>query len=52
MQRTVVYKLKPTTAQMEGLERYLSITRELYNAALEQRIASYRTTGRGRSWTV
>lgn len=52
MQRTVVYKLKPTAAQAQGLERYLAVTRDLYNAALEQRIGAYRATGRGRSWVA
>lgn len=45
MQRTYVYKLKPTIAQGQSLDRYLEVTRNLYNAALEQRITAYRTTG-------
>ena len=52
VQRTIVYKLKPTVSQRDGLERYLRVTRELYNAALEQRIRVYRAGGGGRSWVA
>ncbi|HEY7935339.1 MAG TPA: helix-turn-helix domain-containing protein [Solirubrobacteraceae bacterium] len=38
MRRSFVYKLKPTVAQALALGRYLDVTRDLYNAALEQRI--------------
>ena len=46
MRRVFAYKMKPTAAQEAGLVRYLDATRHLYNAALEHRIAVYRTTGR------
>jgi len=52
VQRTIVCKLKPTAEQAQGLERYLRVTRELYNAALEQRIRVYRAGGGARSWTA
>lgn len=42
MNRTFVYKLKPTAAQEANLARYLHVTRMVYNAALEQRIAAWR----------
>jgi len=50
MRRCYVYKLKATAAQAEGLQRYLDVTREAYNAALEQRIGAYRATGRSPGW--
>lgn len=50
MQRTFVYKLKPTASQAVGLQRYLDVTRGLYNAALEQRIGVYRRSGETRGW--
>jgi putative transposase len=49
MQRTIVYKLKPTARQAGELERYLRVTRAVYNAALEQRIAAW-DRGEHRSW--
>lgn len=49
MKRTFVYKLKPNATQETGLQRYLDVTRTVYNAALEQRIAAHRMGGR-RSW--
>ena len=49
MVRTFVFKLKPTAAQAIGLERCLRTTRDVYNAALEQRIAAWRN-GEHRSW--
>ena len=52
MVRTFVFKLRPTAAQGVGLERYLRVTRELYNAALEQRIVAYRAGGVSRSWVA
>lgn len=48
--RCYVYKLAPTFGQRAGLERYLDVTRMVYNAALEQRIAAYRMTGRSPNW--
>lgn len=50
MRRTLVYKLKPTEAHSAALDRYLEVTRRLYNAALEQRIAVYRGCGETRGW--
>lgn len=50
MNRTFVYKLKPTKAQEAGLERYLDATRWLYNCALEHRIAAYRAGHRVREF--
>jgi putative transposase len=50
MHRTYVYKLKPTARQVEGLDRYLRVTRAIYNAALEQRRDVYSRTGATRSW--
>lgn len=42
MHKTLVFKLKPTTAQEAALDRYLDVTREVFNAALEQRIIAWR----------
>jgi putative transposase len=50
VRRTFVYKLKPTVTQAAGLDRYLEVTRHLYNAALEQRLAVYRGCGEARGW--
>ncbi len=52
VQRTVVYKLRPTAEQAVGLERYLRVTRQIYNAALEQRIGAHRAGGGSRSWVA
>jgi len=49
MIRCFVFKLKPTIGQEAGFQRYLDVGREVYNAALEQRIRAYRTTGRSPS---
>lgn len=49
MRRAFVFKLKPTAAQAAGLQRYLDVTRSVYNAALEQRIAAW-ALGEHRSW--
>ena len=48
--RCYVYKLKPTAEQGAGFQRYLDVTREVYNAALEQRIRAYRLTGSSPRW--
>lgn len=48
--KTFVYKLKPTNAQAEGLQRYLDVTREVYNAALEQRMTAWRQSRTARTW--
>jgi len=37
----ILYKLEPTAVQDQALNRYLNVTRNLYNAALEQRITVY-----------
>jgi putative transposase len=49
MRRTFVFKLKPTAVQTEGLDRYLRVTRTVYNAALEQRISAWER-GERRTW--
>lgn len=49
MRQTFVFKLKPTASQAAGLQRYLDVAREVYNAALEQRIAAW-ARGEHRSW--
>src|SRR5688572_27801337 len=48
--RTYRFKLKPTRAQHERLRAALEHSRQLYNAALEERIDAYRKTGRGRTF--
>jgi putative transposase len=47
---TYKYRLLPTRAQHEALARILEDQRQLYNAALQERIECYRKTGVGRSW--
>lgn len=44
------YRLRPTRQQHEALERICDSQRQLYNAALEERIDCYRKTGKGRSY--
>jgi putative transposase len=46
LRRTFRYRIYPTRGQERLLTEQLCFTRELYNAALEQRIAAYRLTGR------
>ena len=48
--RTFRFRLKPTRAQHNRLRDALEHSRQLYNAALEERIDCYRKTGRGRSF--
>jgi putative transposase len=48
--RCYVYKLKPTARQVASLDRYLDVLREVYNAALEQRIRAWRMTGSSPGW--
>jgi len=48
--RTYRFKLKPTRAQHSRLREALEHSRQLYNAALEERIDCYRKTGKGRSY--
>jgi transposase len=50
MFRTFRFKLKPTRAQHGHLREALEHSRQLYNAALEERIDCYRKTGKGRSY--
>src|ERR1700722_16329942 len=44
------YRLLPSRGQHDKLRAALDHTRDLYNAALQERIDCYRKTGRGRSW--
>src|SRR5689334_12334180 len=44
------YRLLPTKGQHRRLREALEHSRCLYNAALEERIDSYRKTGKGRSY--
>lgn len=48
--RTYRFKLKPTRSQHGRLRDALEHSRQLYNAALEERIDCYRKTGKGRSY--
>ena len=48
--RTYRFKLKPTRAQHGRLREALERSRQLYNAALEERIDCYRKTGKGRTY--
>jgi putative transposase len=50
MQRTFKYRLYPNRKQRDILSAQLSMCRELYNAALQERIESYKTTGKGVTW--
>lgn len=50
MIRTYRFRLKPSAAQHNGLRDALEWSRQLYNAALEERIDCYRKTGRGISY--
>lgn len=51
MIRTWKYRLYPTNAQASALDFLLWQGRTLYNAALEQRIAVYKETGKGASYS-
>lgn len=42
--KTFKYKLKPTPEQERTFEQWLHLCRQLYNAALEQRIAAWKRT--------
>lgn len=44
------FKLKPTSKQHDNLRAALERSRQLYNAALQERIDCYRKTGKGRSY--
>ena len=50
MQRTFKYRLCPNRKQRETLTLQLDLCRELYNAALQERIESYKTTQKGVTW--
>ena len=45
--KTSQYRLYPNRQQQERLQTTLDICRELYNAGLQERIESYKTTGKG-----
>src|ERR1700722_20500607 len=44
------YRLLPLKSQQRALERLCAAQRELYNAALEERIDCYRKTGKTRTY--
>jgi putative transposase len=48
--RNFRFKLKPSAAQHNRLREALERSRQLYNAALEERVDCYRKTGKGRSY--
>jgi len=48
--RKVTYKLYPSAAQSERLEEWVALHCELYNAALQERIESYRKAGKSISY--
>src|SRR5258708_13441704 len=50
MQRTFKYRLYPNRQQRETLAAQLDLCRELYNAALQERIATYKTIRKGVTW--
>lgn len=50
MRRTYKYRLYPNCAQAKALDFLLWQGRNLYNAALEQRIKTYQETGKGISY--
>lgn len=52
MLRTVRYRIYPTKAQQENIQRTLEICRWLYNLALEQRIVIYRQQKRHVTYTM
>jgi putative transposase len=47
---TYRYRLLPLKSQHRALERLCAAQRELYNAALEERIDCYRKTGKTRTY--
>ena len=47
---TYRYRLLPLKSQHRALERLCAVQRELYNAALEERIDCYRKTGKTRTY--
>ena len=50
MQQTFKYRLYPNRKQREILAAQLDLCRELYNGGLQERIESYKTTGKGVTW--
>jgi putative transposase len=52
MRRTFRYRLYPTAAQADVLERQLAVCCELYNAALQERRACFRATGKSISFAA
>ena len=50
MPRTFKYRLYAKRRQRETLAAQLDLCRELYNAALQERIASYKTMRKGVTW--
>jgi len=46
MHRTYEYRLYPTKKQAKVLRAFFNFTRDLYNAALQERIECYRKTGK------
>lgn len=49
--RRVTYKLYPSRAQADALDRMCGLHRQLYNAALEERIDAYRKAGKSISFS-
>ena len=52
MKRTFQYRLYPSRTQAEALDFLLWQTRNVYNAGLEQRINTYKETGKGIGYTA
>lgn len=50
MQKTFKHRLYPNRKQREILAAQLEMCRELYNAGLQERIESYKITGKGATW--
>src|SRR5260370_21328284 len=50
MQRRLEYRLYPNGKQRETLAAQLDMCGELSNAALQERMESYKTTGKGVTW--
>jgi len=50
MYLTYKYRILPTRRQHQALMGILNDQRALYNAALQERIDYYRTTGKSRSY--
>jgi len=50
MHRIFKYRLYPNRKQRMMLDTHLMLCRELYNAALQERIESYKTNRKGVTW--